>query len=277
MKRIVLVRHWEEPGDDRAQTTLEADGHAITTAMPFKGETIDLSAVDGAVIYGGPFNVFDTDKHPFLDDEAALIEHCLENDLPLLGICQGAQQIAWHLGADVGPVESGIREFGYFEITPTAEAGDFLDRALFLPQNHFHTFALPEGAVHLASSEIPQSGVPDRREDLRAAIPCRAGSGRLSALAGTARRALRNARRAGPGRTGQADGSSPRGTACLVQRLRDETFRLKSGPTPSAQALPGRCGRHIPYSRRHRCGCLRVSAPARGWTARPGNGGHARR
>jgi GMP synthase (glutamine-hydrolysing) len=154
MKRIVLVRHSEEPGDDHVQTTLEANGHAITTAMPFKGERIDLDAVEGAVIYGGPFNVFDTDEHPFLNDEAALIEHCLANDLPLLGICQGAQQIAWHLGADVGPVESGIREFGYFEITPTPEAGDFLDRPLFLPQNHFHTFALPAGAVHLASSEI---------------------------------------------------------------------------------------------------------------------------
>ena len=90
-------------------------------------------------------------------------------DLPLppyaLGVWLGAghpaaaqvttadPEIAWHLGADVGPVESGIREFGYFEITPTAEAGDFLDRPLFLPQNHFHTFALPAGAVHLASSE----------------------------------------------------------------------------------------------------------------------------
>ncbi|MGX8008468.1 type 1 glutamine amidotransferase [Mesorhizobium sp. ORM8.1] len=154
MKRILLVRHAEEPGDDHAATTLSANGHIIKTVMPFKGEPIDLDAVDGAVIYGGPFNVFDTDIHPFLNDEARLIGHCLENNLPLLGICQGAQQIAWHLGAPVGPVESGIREFGYFEITPTAEARDFLDRSLFLPQNHFHTFALPAGAVHLASSEI---------------------------------------------------------------------------------------------------------------------------
>lgn len=153
MKRVALVRHSEEPGDDHAQTTLTANGHAVDTVMPFKGELINLHGIDGAVIYGGPFNVFDTDKHPFLHDEARLIEHCLNNDLPLLGICQGAQQIAWHLGAEVGPVASGIREFGYFEITPTAEAGDFLDRPLFLPQNHFHTFALPAGAVHLASSE----------------------------------------------------------------------------------------------------------------------------
>src|SRR3569832_1223495 len=154
MKRIVLVRHSEEPGDDHVQTTLEANGHAVTTTMPFKGEAIDLDAVDGAVIYGGPFNVFDTDKHPFLDHEAVLIEHCLDNDLPLLGICQGAQQIAWHLGADVGPSASGIRKNSKNKNTPTTEAGDFLDRPLFLPQNHFHTFALPAGAVLLASSEI---------------------------------------------------------------------------------------------------------------------------
>lgn len=154
MKRILLVRHAEEPDDDHAATTLANNGHTTTSVMPFKGEAIDLDGVDGAVIYGGPFNVFDADKHPFLNDEARLIGHCLENGLPLLGICQGAQQIAWHLGAEVGPVASGIREFGYFKITPTDDAGDFLDRPLFLPQNHFHTFALPAGAVHLASSEI---------------------------------------------------------------------------------------------------------------------------
>ncbi|PTE12209.1 type 1 glutamine amidotransferase [Mesorhizobium helmanticense] len=153
MKRILLVRHNEDPGDDGVQTTLSASGHEISTVKPFKGEPIDLGGIDGAVIYGGPFSVFDTDSHPFLNDESRLIGHCLEEGLPLLGICQGAQQIAWHLGAHVGPVASGVKEFGYYEVTPTAQAGDFLDRPLFLPQNHWHTFGLPADAVHLASSE----------------------------------------------------------------------------------------------------------------------------
>ena len=233
MKRIVLVRHSEEPGDDHVQTTLEANGHAVTTAMPFNGETIDLENVSGAVIYGGPFNVYDTDKHPFLDHEAALIEHCLDNDLPLLGICQGAQQIAWHLGADVGPMESGIREFGYFEITPTAEASDFLDRPLFLPQNHFHTFALPVGAVHLASSEIfPNQAF--RIGDKTYALHFHAEQGPAGLMskprgvkAGSEGCALWNARRAGPGRAGPADGSPPCSAAGLVQRLREQAVRLK--------------------------------------------------
>ena len=37
-------------------------------------------------------------------------------------------------------------------MTPTAEAGSFLTQPLFFTQAHFHTFDLPQGAVHLARS-----------------------------------------------------------------------------------------------------------------------------
>ena len=51
---------------------------------------------------GGPFNVFDEAKHPFLHDENRWIEQCLKTGVPLLGICQGAQSIARVLGgADI--------------------------------------------------------------------------------------------------------------------------------------------------------------------------------
>jgi GMP synthase (glutamine-hydrolysing) len=110
--------------------------------------------VAGSVVYGGPFNVFDEDKHPFLHDEAAWIRACMARDIPLLGICQGAQQIARVMGAEVGPPPSGLHEFGYYPISPTAEGRDFLPETIPMTQAHFHTFAIPEGAVHLASSPM---------------------------------------------------------------------------------------------------------------------------
>lgn len=152
-RRILLVRHGDDPQDDRVQTFFDRRNDDIVTVKPFKGEAIDTSGIDGAVIFGGPFSVFETEQHPFLNDEYRLIEHCLEEAVPLLGICQGAQQIAWHLGAHVGPVATGIQEFGYYEIIPTKGAGDFLDGPLIVAQRHFHTFALPADAVHLASSQ----------------------------------------------------------------------------------------------------------------------------
>ena len=79
-----------------------------------------------------------------------------ERELPLLGICQGAQSIAYVLGAEVGPPASGLHEFGYYELTPTAAgiAENFMPAPLVATQAHFHTFALPEGATLLASSEL---------------------------------------------------------------------------------------------------------------------------
>ena len=60
---------------------------------------------------------------------------------------------SWTLGAEVGPLESGVHEFGYYEIRPTDEGEDFLPRPMRFTQAHFHTFAIPDGAVHLAGSD----------------------------------------------------------------------------------------------------------------------------
>ncbi len=155
-RKLVLVRHGDDPPDDRVVTFAIGAGFEPVMCRPFKGEALPevSSDVAGSVIYGGPFNVFDEDKYPFLHDEADWIRACMARDIPLLGICQGAQQIARVMGADVGPHDSGLHEFGYYPISPTAEGRDFLPETIPMTQAHFHTFAIPEGAVHLASSPM---------------------------------------------------------------------------------------------------------------------------
>lgn len=154
-QRVLLVRHGDEPADDRVVSWCKAAGYEIETCKPFKGEPLPERA-DGyaaTVIYGGMFNVYETDRHSFLNDEYAWIEASLAADIPLLGICQGCQQIAYHLGAWAGPREREIFEFGYYEVQPTQEAGDFLNRPLTVTQAHYHTFDLPKGAVRLAGND----------------------------------------------------------------------------------------------------------------------------
>lgn len=155
-KDLVLVRHGDDPPDDRVVTFAVQAGFNPVLVRPFKGDRLGLpgAAVAGSVIYGGPFNVFDEDKHPFLHDEAAWIRACMAQGIPLLGICQGAQQIARVLGAHVGPPESGVHEFGYYPISPTPEGRDFLPATLHMVQAHFHTFDIPQGAVRLAGSPL---------------------------------------------------------------------------------------------------------------------------
>lgn len=156
MARFVLIRHGDDPDDDRVVTYFRSKGVEPEIIRPFKGEVLgDVdAAVGGSVVYGGPFNVFEEDKHPFLHDEARWIRRCMAADVPLLGICQGAQQIARVLGAEVGPREGEPNEFGYYRVTPSEAGRDFLPDSLVVAQSHFHEFQLPPGAEHLAGSAL---------------------------------------------------------------------------------------------------------------------------
>lgn len=155
-RKLVLVRHGDDPPDDRVVSFAVTQGFDPVIVRPFKGEALPEAddSVAGSVIYGGPFNVFEEDRHPFLHAEAEWIRTCMAGKVPLLGICQGAQQIARVMGAEVGPPASGLHEFGYYPVSPTPEGQDLLPDTLYMTQAHFHTFAIPEGAVHLATSPL---------------------------------------------------------------------------------------------------------------------------
>jgi GMP synthase (glutamine-hydrolysing) len=157
-RTLVLIRHGHDPEDDRVVAFARSRGFTLDTRRPFAGDPLGPPGpeVAGSVLYGGPFNVFEEDRHPFLHDEARWISACMAGNIPLLGICQGAQQIARLLGAEVGPLTPPVHEFGVYPITPTETGREegFLPQTLHLVESHFHTFALPQGAVHLASSAL---------------------------------------------------------------------------------------------------------------------------
>ena len=154
-KRLVLIRHGDDPPDDRVATFASLQGWELDFRRPFRGDDLgrlDASVV-GAVVYGGPFVVDQTEEHRFLLDEHRFIEACLDEEVPLLGICQGAQSLAHVLGAKVGPPESGHSEFGYYEVHPTDQGRDLLPEPLFFAQSHFHGFDIPAGGVRLAHGD----------------------------------------------------------------------------------------------------------------------------
>ena len=76
--------------------------------------------IDGVVAMGGPMNVDDLDAHPELEAEREWLSRALDRQIPVLGICLGAQLLARALGAEVRP---GKRpEIGFASIpspTPT--------------------------------------------------------------------------------------------------------------------------------------------------------------
>ncbi|MFL4469847.1 glutamine amidotransferase [Tateyamaria armeniaca] len=155
-KRLLCVRHGDGPMDDRITTWCGARGVRLDARRPWKGDILGEVSDDlaGVVIYGGNYNASDTDLHPFLLEEYRMIDAAMKADVPLLGLCQGAQMIAHHLGAWAGAPEHGNHEFGWYEVSPTKDGTDVFPKPMHFAQAHFHTFDLPKGARHLARSPL---------------------------------------------------------------------------------------------------------------------------
>lgn len=107
------------------------------------------ASVSGLVVMGGPMGVGDTASYPFLLPEKRFLEGVFRQNVPVLGICLGAQLIAEVLGAEVR--QGDHREIGWFPV-------DWKGKRFFAPGSfmafHWHgdTFGIPEGATLLASS-----------------------------------------------------------------------------------------------------------------------------
>jgi len=115
----------------------------------------DVLSAELVVIMGGPIGANDEADFPFLLDELRLIESRIGRNLPVLGICLGAQLIARVLGSAVYPGTQS--EIGWSPLTLT-EAGRQTALAPLSGELtsvlHWHndTFDLPQGAICLAST-----------------------------------------------------------------------------------------------------------------------------
>ena len=154
-QKIILVTHRPGPMADRASAHLADKGYTLEWCCPAAGQALPPidSQVAGAVFYGGPQPVNEADRYPFLKDEMDWIGRALTRDLPVLGFCLGAQLMAHHLGAAVGPHPEGIHEYGYYRILPTAAGGMVFDGELMVFQAHYHSFGLPAGTELLATGD----------------------------------------------------------------------------------------------------------------------------
>ncbi len=156
MKPVRIFRHVACEGPGYLGTFLDKNKIPFEIVCIDEGIQVpaDLDAVSGLIFMGGGMNV--TDDLQWIRDEQALICKAIENDVPVMGICLGAQLMAAAMGGTIthGP---GM-EIGWHPVTPLPETKTH-ELLKDLPQEfvpfHWHadTFTIPEGATSLLTSE----------------------------------------------------------------------------------------------------------------------------
>ena len=159
MAKIYVLQHHRVENLGAIADALEGAALAWQYVRVFDGQPVppSMKGAGGLIVMGGPMGVDQTDRYPWLPDEMRLIEDAMKSNLPVLGVCLGAQILAAVLGAKVDRNPKG-KEIGWHPIRLYYSAKhDRLMRDLPETMTPFHwhgdIFDLLPGAVSLASSE----------------------------------------------------------------------------------------------------------------------------
>jgi GMP synthase-like glutamine amidotransferase len=154
---IIVFQHDDLSRPGRLGVTLRDHAFKLDVRRLHAGDPVppDYDNVDGVVSLGGRPNV--DEGHGWIEREQAFLRGAHTRSLPVVGVCLGAQMVAAALGGAVGKMDRPEVGFTDVKLLPPAHTDTIMGGVAWTsPQfqtHHYEVTTLPEGAVHLATSE----------------------------------------------------------------------------------------------------------------------------
>ena len=153
---VHYLKHVPYEGLGSIENILVSKGYTLSHTCMYQDQSFpSVHDMDALIVMGGPMGVNDEDEFPWLTLEKEFVESVIQREIPVLGVCLGAQLIANVLGAAV--TKNPFEEIGWFPVKRTKGLQD--DRVQDLPVSfdvlHWHkeTFDIPSGASNFLVSE----------------------------------------------------------------------------------------------------------------------------
>lgn len=159
-KEVLILQHVASEGAGTIRDYLNTRKIPIRFIRLYENQALPktLDQVCSVVVMGGPMNVYEEERFPFLVEENKFIQRSIHENIPMLGVCLGSQLLAKALGAKV--MKARAPEIGWKDVEISENGAkdplfsELKSDKLRVLQWHEDTFELPKGAVQLASSKI---------------------------------------------------------------------------------------------------------------------------
>ena len=165
MTRLIVLQHLKREGPGLFANLAEERGFSVCTFRLDLGDSLpELRKDDLLLVLGGPMGIKDigNSNFPWLFEEVDLIKQALNQGVALIGVCLGAQLLAYAAGGDVEILKDQVSQ------QPLAEIGwgniylqllenhskltSFLENPFPVMHWHGDEILLPDSAELIASS-----------------------------------------------------------------------------------------------------------------------------